>query len=77
MLFVEGSHQRRGIARGLIRATAIRASRDGQPALGFTVNSSLSAIGAYEQLGFVAVGPEQEVRGIRFVPMEQQAPASL
>jgi predicted N-acetyltransferase YhbS len=54
MLFVERSNQRRGIGRNLIRAVA----------------SSPTAVGAYQCLGFQAVGGEEVSKGIHFVPME-------
>ncbi len=69
LLFVETAHQRNGIGRGLI-ASAIEACRAARPGLtGLTVNASPNSVGAYQKTGFVAVEPEQEKNGIRFVPM--------
>ena len=36
----------------------------------FTVNSSPYAVPIYQKLGFRAIGPEQVVDGLRFIPME-------
>jgi GNAT superfamily N-acetyltransferase len=69
LLFVETAHQKKGIGRALI-ASAIEACRAAGPGLrGLTVNASPNSVGAYQKTGFVAVEPEQEKNGIRFVPM--------
>ena len=36
------------------------------------VNSSLWAVPAYEKLGFKQMGPQQELKGIHFVPMVKE-----
>jgi GNAT superfamily N-acetyltransferase len=68
MLFVQSSRQRGGIARGLLAAAGALA---GDADCEFTVNSSPNAVSAYERLGFRIAGPEQCLRGIRFVPMQR------
>jgi SAM-dependent methyltransferase/GNAT superfamily N-acetyltransferase len=69
LLFVDRPHQRRGIARELVRR-GVDLCRSRQPGLTqITVNSSPYAIPVYLRLGFSATGPEQEVHGIRFTPM--------
>jgi GNAT superfamily N-acetyltransferase len=69
-LFVERSHQRRGIARRLWER-ALRelctAGSDG----GFTVNSSLSAVPVYNAFGFVPAGSIQNKHGVSFLPMRR------
>lgn len=68
-LFVEPSHQGRGLSRRLWEMamdTAIRAGNAGE----FTVNSSLNAVPVYERYGFVPAGPRVEMHGIAFVPMK-------
>jgi len=71
-LFVERSHQRRGIARRLWER-ALRelcpSNSDGD----FTVNSSLSAVPVYHAFGFVPAGPIQSMHGISFLPMRRPA----
>jgi ribosomal protein S18 acetylase RimI-like enzyme len=66
MLFVHAEFQRRGVARALLRGAF-----PGFPNMRFnvTVNSIPQSIPAYERMGFVRAGEEQNVRGIRFVPM--------
>jgi GNAT superfamily N-acetyltransferase len=68
MLFVQSSHQRGGIGRGLLAAVGALA---GDTDCEFTVNSSPNAVPAYERLGFRITGSEQCVHGIRFVPMQR------
>jgi GNAT superfamily N-acetyltransferase len=71
-LFVERSHQRRGIARRLwdrALSELCAPNSDGY----FTVNSSLSAVPAYQAFGFVPVGSIQSMHGITFVPMRRPA----
>jgi GNAT superfamily N-acetyltransferase len=66
LLFVEGAHQRRGVARGLFRAAFEDA---GGARRRITVNASPNSVAAYERLGFCAKGPERARKGIRFLPM--------
>ena len=74
-LFVERSHQRRGIARHLWdRALAKMCAPDSNG--GFTVNSSLSAVPVYQAFGFTPAGSMQSMHGISFLPMRRQAPAA-
>jgi len=70
LLFVAGESQRRGIGRQLL-AEALKICRRNRPGLSeVTVNSLPNAVEAYEVLGFHAKGPEEEERGIRFIPMK-------
>ena len=68
MLFVRSSFQHKGIGRRLL-ASAGELVRDA--GCEFTVNSSPNAVSAYEHLGFHAIGAEQCVHGIRFIPMRK------
>jgi len=67
LLFVGGEHHRKGIARRLLEI--MREYYD--PSV-ITVNSSPYAVEAYRRLGFTETGPEQEVNGIRFIPMKKE-----
>jgi GNAT superfamily N-acetyltransferase len=71
-LFVDRSHQRRGVARRLweeaLRELCIPSS-DGF----FTVNSSLAAVPVYQAFGFVPAGSIQSKHGISFLPMRRPA----
>ena len=67
MLFVESPYQRQGIGRALLRAAF--GPEANWPSL--TVNSAPGAEGAYERLGFVATGPEEERDGMRYLPMRR------
>jgi predicted N-acetyltransferase YhbS len=69
MLFVRSSFQHKGIGRKLLAAAAALVNDSDCE---FTVNSSPNAVLAYEHLGFHAVGDEQCVHGIRFIPMRKQ-----
>jgi GNAT superfamily N-acetyltransferase len=68
MLFVRSSFQHRGIGRKLLAAAGALVG-DGN--CEFTLNSSPNAVAAYQHLGFHAIGPEQCVHGIRFIPMRR------
>lgn len=67
-LFVASKYQRQGIAGILWSHARERAIRDGN-AVGFTVNSSLNAVGVYKTFGFVADGPVAKIHGVAFLPM--------
>ncbi len=63
-LFVRKGHQRSGIGQALVN----RALEDCGRNL-MTVNAATPAKGFYEKLGFVRLKEEQDVGGIRFIPM--------
>ncbi len=71
LLFVAESFQRRGIAAELMKRALARIAVEDPSLREVTVNSSLFAVRAYERFGFVADGPEQVTKGIRFVPMRR------
>jgi len=70
LLFVAESYQGYGLARSLFNHIRIRIAvgHPGQRVI--TVNASPNAKQIYEKLGFNQVGIEQEVTGIKFIPME-------
>lgn len=69
LLFVDGRHHRRGIARSLVETVIGHDQGLGQAEL--TVNSSPYAVEAYRHLGFAETAAEQTVNGIRFIPMRR------
>ncbi|MDT8395548.1 MAG: GNAT family N-acetyltransferase [bacterium] len=71
LFFVGPELQGRGIGEELLER-AIELSRSVNPHLGsVTVNSSPNARGAYERMGFTATGREQDINGVRSVPMRK------
>ena len=69
LFFVEGEWQRRGIGKQLWRHALERCLANRAGLKKITVLSAPEAVGAYCTLGFETEGPEQTVKGIRFVPM--------
>jgi len=67
LLFVDGKHHRKGIARRLLDIMI----ENNKPA-SITVNSSPYGIEAYRKLGFIETGPERVESGIRFTPMKRE-----
>ncbi len=76
MLFVERDSQRQGIGRSLIGAATEYVRARQPPVRVLTVASTPNAIEAYRKLGFVSVGSEQVLKGIRFVSMMREIGAS-
>lgn len=68
MLFVHPEFQRAGVGRSLLACAFPGFPR--APLHTVTVNSVPQSIPAYERMGFVRAGGEQNVKGIRFVPMQ-------
>jgi GNAT superfamily N-acetyltransferase len=68
-LFVAKAFQRRGVARRLWEAVRTDAIRNGNSGV-ITVSASKFAVAIYEHLGFVQKGPEQESKGVPYIPME-------
>ena len=74
LLFVDGQHQGRGIARELTRR-ALAIARAADPALTrVTVNSSPNAVEAYRRLGFQLTDDLQQQNGIIYQPMALTLP---
>jgi GNAT superfamily N-acetyltransferase len=69
LLFVERSHQRKGIAKELL-LRSIEVCRERNTDINrISVNSSPNAFGAYQKMGFTGDRDEKVVNGIRFIPM--------
>ncbi len=64
LFFVDAVWQNRGVGRALFAA-----ARKALGADAITVNSSPYAVEIYRKLGFLPLGPEQIIDGIRFTPM--------
>jgi GNAT superfamily N-acetyltransferase len=75
-LFVERSHQRKGIGRRLWERALRQLCAPGSNG-GFTVNSSLRAVAVYQAFGFVPAGSIQSIHGISFLPMRRPASTAL
>jgi GNAT superfamily N-acetyltransferase len=69
MFFVKSSHQRQGFGRQLLTAVIDECEARDSAFSELSVHASPNSVAAYRRLGFVAQGPEQETRGVRFVPM--------
>ena len=71
LLFVDPGFQGGGVGRELL-GKAIKLCRSADLHLkAVTVNSSPNALTAYERMGFSAIGREQDIGGVRSVPMEK------
>jgi GNAT superfamily N-acetyltransferase len=69
LLFVDGKHQRKGIATRLVHEALRRCEHEGHKPAKVTVNSSPNAVEAYRRMGFVQIKEEEVHQGIRTVPM--------
>ncbi len=69
LLFVEKQHQRKGIARELIRRSIEMCRKRNLDIKKITVNSSPNASNAYKRFGFKGIEDEKVKNGIRFIPM--------
>ncbi len=68
LLFVDPEYHRNGIA-GRLFQTALNYYREDPEVTDMTVNSSPYAKEVYQRFGFAELDTEQEVNGIRFIPM--------
>jgi GNAT superfamily N-acetyltransferase len=71
LFFVEPARQRAGIGRALLEVAIERCRLAGPGPESVTVHSSLSAVPAYERLGFERTGAACEENGIKYVPMRR------
>ncbi len=71
LLFVATRLHGRGVGRALLSAAAASGALTSGEKV--TVNASPNSVRAYERLGFEAVGVQQELNGIRFVPIMRAA----
>ena len=69
LLFVNKKYHRKGIARNLFENAAEVCCKANPNLKDITVNSSPYAVVIYEKLGFERTDVEQEINGIRFIPM--------
>ena len=68
MLFVCREYHKRGIAKSLFQSVLQHVKKYEYTAQ-ITVNSSIYAKDVYHRLGFIDLGEEQTINGIRFIPM--------
>ncbi|QGY38753.1 GNAT family N-acetyltransferase [Pseudodesulfovibrio cashew] len=69
LLFVSPDRQGLGVGGELMRRAVAHCRRSSGAPTQFTVNASPNAVPAYERMGFAATNTEQELNGVRFVPM--------
>jgi len=68
-LFVAEQFQGQGLARELWNFAKSLADHAGNPGM-YTVNSSLNAVQVYDRFGFRVNGPEVQMHGVAFQPMQ-------
>lgn len=66
MMFVDPTHQRKGIGRALVESILPRARQSS-----ITVSASLTSVSAYQQYGFKLTGDQAESHGLIYQPMER------
>ncbi len=69
LLFVEPEHQRKGVAKRLVRRAVADCLEANEELKHITVNSSPKGRQAYEAMGFYPLTPEQKKDGMRYTPM--------
>lgn len=69
MFFVRSKSQKKGIGRALLDDAIKRIPKERDEIKALTVNSSPNAVEAYKKYGFITTGDEQNINGIRFIPM--------
>lgn len=69
LLFVDEDYQRKGIAQRLMNKGIDLCCRHNPDLTFITVFSSPYAVDIYKCLGFTEAEPEQELNGVRFIPM--------
>nr|WP_286181982.1 GNAT family N-acetyltransferase [Desulfovibrio sp. Huiquan2017] len=69
LFFVSGPCRGKGVGKALMRMAVGRCRAENPDLTELTVNASPGSVGGYARMGFVAVAPERESDGIRFVPM--------
>lgn len=68
LMFVDKSYQRKGIGRLLLEKAKVSGKENSVHAI--TVDSSTTAVSAYESYGFTILDAEKEKNGIKYVPMK-------
>ena len=69
LLFVEQEFQGKGVGGELLGRALELCRRTDSQIREVTVNSSPNAVKAYERMGFQSTGGEQNISGVRSVPM--------
>ncbi len=69
LLFVRPEHQRKGVAKRLIRRAVAHCMEVRGDLRQITVNASPKGRDAYAAMGFYPLTPEQKKEGMRFTPM--------
>ena len=69
LFFVHGVFQGRGIGRNLLALSVEECRKRNRGVEEITVNASPNAVEAYRKMGFLPQKEEQQLHGIRFVPM--------
>lgn len=69
LFFVDSAFQGRGIGRELLLLSLEECRKRNQKVREITVNASPNAVEAYRKMGFLPQKEEQQLSGIRFVPM--------
>lgn len=69
LLFVQKEYHRQGIASKLFKIATEKCCKTNPELKNITVNSSPYAVMIYEKMGFERTDTEQEINGIRFIPM--------
>ena len=69
LLFVEQEFQGKGLGGEILGLAVEICLSNSSPLREVTVNSSPNAVKAYERMGFQITGEEQNINGVRSVPM--------
>nr|MBP3598000.1 GNAT family N-acetyltransferase [Eubacterium sp.] len=69
LLFVSPEHQRKGVAKRLVRRGVAHCLDENENLLHITVYSSPKGKKAYEAMGFYSLSAEQKKDGMRYTPM--------
>ena len=70
LVFTKKEYHRRGIARAIFRYLLKDVLNENPTLEALTLNSSPYGLPFYLAIGFVPLGEEQEINGIRFTPMK-------
>ena len=70
LVFTKKEYHRKGIARAIFNYLIDDLLKDNPDLSYITLNSSPYGLPFYLHIGFIALGPEQEMNGIRFTPMK-------
>jgi len=71
LMFVDKRHHKKGIARQMFNFV-LGELAENKSVTRITVNSSPYAVKAYERLGFIKTGEQQEKDGILYIPLTRQ-----